>query len=547
MLCAVRFPPCIHGSRDAPATFCGVNPMSVRATTPELELELPASLISGPGGSGTFVSDFPAPAPRPVLAPRRKYGERVRTRPRDQRGHLLRRLLLAGDLTALLIAFFMMQLASGAFRSVDVVLLLLGIPLLVAHGHRLYHLDSHRADYGAADELGPVLQVTTLWCWAAVVALWLIDPQDVAIPRVTIFGGLMVVLLMALRSGVRAFARRQSWYLQDALVIGPASQAEAILRKLGRHPEWGIAGATYAAMPGCDPSVRNRRKDDLAGNPSDEDLIALVKELGVDRVMLAPAVTQQPGRAELICGLTALGIHVDLIPSWSDVVGARLDLHEMEGMPVLTIPRTELRPSALRLKRMLDIAVAGSALVVLSPLLLACAIVIKLDSPGPVLFRQRRIGRDDSPFSLLKFRSMCANAEEIKDNVADQSFHGGGMDDGMFKIREDPRITRVGAILRRYSLDELPQLVNIVQGNMSLVGPRPLIESEDRQVEGRFRERLGLTPGLTGLWQVHGRSDIPFDEMVSLDYLYVTNWSLSGDVKLLVRTFPTIMKGMGAY
>jgi len=486
--------------------------------------------------------DFPLPPPA-----RRGYGEHVRTRPRDQRGHLLRRLLLVADLGALCMAFLVVELTLGGFRSADVVLLALCVPLLVGHGHRLYHLDSHRADYGAADELGPVLQVTTLWCWAAIVLMWLMDPQDVAIPRVMLFGGLMIVLLMALRSGVRAFARRQKWYFQDALVIGPASQAQAILRKLERHPEWGIQAAVYAAMPGRDPSVRNRRRDDLDGNPSDEDLIALVKELGVDRVMLAPAVTQHPGRAELICGLTALGIHVDLIPSWSDVVGARLDLHEMEGMPVLTIPRTELRPSALRLKRMLDIVVSGAALLALSPLLLACLIAIKIDSRGPVLFRQRRVGRDDDPFALLKFRSMCANAEEIKDEIAEMSFHGGGIDNGMFKVRADPRITRVGAVLRRYSLDELPQLVNILRGDMSLVGPRPLIESEDRQVEGRFRARLGLTPGLTGLWQVHGRSDIPFDEMVSLDYLYVTNWSLWGDVKLLVRTFPTVMKGMGAY
>jgi len=519
--------------------------MSARATSTELQLHLQPALAPSSTGSGTVIPDYPAP--EPARGPRRRYGEHHRSRPRDQRGHLLRRLLLAADLASLLVAFLVLELAVGHFRSEDVVLLLLGIPLLIGHGHRLYHLDSHRADYGAADELGPVVQVTTLWCWAAVVVLWVIDPSDVAIPRVALFGGLLLVLLMALRSGVRAFSRRQAWYLQDALVIGPASQAEAILRKLERHPEWGIHAAVYAAMPGCDPAIGNRRKDDLAGNPSDEDLIALVKELGVDRVMLAPAVTQQPGRAELICGLTDLGIHVDLIPSWSDVVGARLDLHEMEGMPVLTIPRTELRPSALRLKRMLDIAVASAALVALSPLLLACVIAIKLDSPGPVLFRQRRVGRDDSFFALLKFRSMCADAEAIKDHIADLSFHGGGTENGMFKVREDPRITRVGALLRRYSLDELPQLVNILRGDMSLVGPRPLIESEDRQVEGRFRARLGLTPGLTGLWQVHGRSDIPFDEMVSLDYLYVTNWSLWGDVKLIVRTFPTVMKGIGAY
>jgi exopolysaccharide biosynthesis polyprenyl glycosylphosphotransferase len=263
--------------------------------------------------------------------------------------------------------------------------------------------------------------------------------------------------------------------------------------------------------------------------------------------MLAPALTDQPDRTELICGLTDLGVHVDLIPSWSDVVGARLDLHEMEGMPVLTIPRPALRRSSLRLKRTLDVSVVGAALVLLSPLLLACAIAIKLNSPGPVLFRQRRIGRDDRPFEVLKFRSMCVDADQRKDHVASLSFHGGGVESGMFKIRDDPRVTRVGSVLRRYSLDELPQLLNILRGDMSLVGPRPLIENEDRQVKGRFRRRLGLTPGLTGLWQVHGRSDIPFDEMVSLDYLYVTNWSLWGDVKLLMRTLPSVMRGVGAY
>jgi lipopolysaccharide/colanic/teichoic acid biosynthesis glycosyltransferase len=164
-----------------------------------------------------------------------------------------------------------------------------------------------------------------------------------------------------------------------------------------------------------------------------------------------------------------------------------------------------------------------------------------------VLFRQRRVGRDDAPFDLLKFRSMQSGADARKDEVAQHNFHGGGNQVGMFKIREDPRVTRVGRLLRRYSLDEIPQLLNILRGEMSFVGPRPLIENEDRQVEGRFRRRLSLTPGLTGLWQAHGRSDIPFEQMVSLDYLYVTNWSLWGDVKLLMRTLPAVFRGSGAY
>jgi exopolysaccharide biosynthesis polyprenyl glycosylphosphotransferase len=248
-----------------------------------------------------------------------------------------------------------------------------------------------------------------------------------------------------------------------------------------------------------------------------------------------------------VCQFTELGVHVDLIPSWSDVVGARLDLHEIEGTPLLTVPRGRLSRSSLWLKRALDLAVGSLALVILSPLLALCALAIKLDTPGPVLFRQRRVGRDDQPFEVFKFRSMCDGADVQKQTIAQLNLHGGGTDTGMFKIRSDPRVTRVGKILRRYSLDELPQFINIVRGEMSLVGPRPLIENEDRQVEGRYRRRLGLKPGLTGLWQANGRSEIPFEEMVSLDYLYVTNWSLWGDIKLVMRTFSSVFRGSGAY
>jgi lipopolysaccharide/colanic/teichoic acid biosynthesis glycosyltransferase len=164
-----------------------------------------------------------------------------------------------------------------------------------------------------------------------------------------------------------------------------------------------------------------------------------------------------------------------------------------------------------------------------------------------VFFRQRRIGKDGKSFSLVKFRSMHADADVRKQDVRGLSFHGDGLGQGMFKIRRDPRITRVGAFLRRTSLDELPQLFNIVRGEMSLVGPRPLIEDEDRQVEGRFRRRLDLTPGLTGLWQIHGRSEIPLHSMISLDYLYVTSWSLWGDIKILMKTVPAVTGRRGAY
>ena len=356
--------------------------------------------------------------------------------PGDERGRRLRRLLLGADVAALCSALAVIQLAAGDFPGREAPLLLLSVPLwvLLAYAHRLYHLDSYCADYGAADELGPVLQMATVWSWMTLLALAV---TGVAAPLggVTLLWLLTMIFLTSLRSLARAFARRQAWYLQHALVVGPTSQTAEIIRKIERHPEWRI-------------NARAAHDDD--------NLVQLVGYLGVDRVMLAPEVSESRRRAVLVNELNDLGVHVDLVPSWSDTVGSRLQLHELEGMPLITVPRPALGRSAQRLKRAFDVLVAGAAIVVLSPLLAICAIAIKLDSPGSVLFRQRRVGRNNECFEVFKFRSMCADADARKDEIAELNVHGGGTVTGMFKIREDPRITRVGAFLRRYSLDELP-------------------------------------------------------------------------------------------
>ncbi len=477
--------------------------------------------------------------------------EDARDRPGDLRGRNLRRLLLAADVVALCAAFFGTEAIFGRLALDDVPLLLLSIPVwvILAYGYRLYHLDSYRADYGAADEIGPVLQMVTLWSWTTLLALSAMRTDHVPVPQIAFFWAATLILLMVLRSGARAFAARQTWYLQNAVIVGPVKQASLILQRILRHPEWRINVVACVETPGRRRGTA--RATHLLGLVpvlrGDVDVVELVQRLDVDRVMLAPALTESRRRVEVVCELSELGVHVDLVPSWCDVVGTRFDLHEMEGIPVLTMPRPGLGRTSLRLKRALDLAVSTLVLFLLAPLLAVCALAIRLDSPGPVLFRQRRIGRDDRPFQLFKFRSMYVDADSRKDDVATLNFHGGGNDRGMFKIRDDPRVTRVGRFLRRYSLDELPQLFNILRGDMSVVGPRPLIENEDRQIEGRFRRRLSLTPGLTGLWQAHGRSDIPFDQMVNLDYLYVTNWSLWGDVKLVIRTASTVLRGNGAY
>jgi lipopolysaccharide/colanic/teichoic acid biosynthesis glycosyltransferase len=196
----------------------------------------------------------------------------------------------------------------------------------------------------------------------------------------------------------------------------------------------------------------------------------------------------------------------------------------------------------------MDIALASLGLLLLSPVLALIAWGVKATSPGPVLFRQVRMGAGDRPFRILKFRTMIADAEARKGELEHLNIHAlPGGDPRMFKVADDPRITRFGRFLRRYSLDELPQLLNVIRGEMSLVGPRPLILDEDRHVREWARERLSLKPGITGPWQVLGASGIPFEEMVKLDYLYVTTWSLWNDVRLLLRTVPFVMRERRAW
>jgi exopolysaccharide biosynthesis polyprenyl glycosylphosphotransferase len=495
------------------------------------------------GNSAAAVAAFPLPAQDEQTRPA--------GRPGEVRARMLRRLLFAGDIVALCAAFFVVQALSGDLQVPDLALLVLGIPVwvLLAYGHRLYHLDSYRADHGASDEIGPVIQMATLWSWSVLLALTALGMSEVPVAKIAVFWALTMILTLALRSAARAIARRQVWYLQNALIIGPERQATEILEKIVRHPEWGINVVACVESPrsGFTSARANRLLDFVPTLRGNLDIAELVERLDVDRVMLTPALSESRRRVEIVWELSELGIHVDLVPSWSDVVGTRFEVNQMEGMPVLTMPRPRLPRTALRLKRGLDLALGILVTIALAPVLLACTIAIKLDSPGPVFFRQRRIGRDDRPFEVFKFRSMYADADSRKDDVATLNFHGGGNVNGMFKIREDPRVTRVGRFLRRYSLDELPQLFNILRGQMSFVGPRPLIETEDSQIEGRFRRRMSLTPGLTGLWQAHGRSDIPFEQMVNLDYLYVTNWSLWLDVKLLMRTVSAVSRGAGAY
>ena len=239
----------------------------------------------------------------------------------------------------------------------------------------------------------------------------------------------------------------------------------------------------------------------------------LVRQFEIERVIVAFSATHDAEMLEMIRELNGLDVQVDIVPRLFEVVGPQTTIHGAEGLPLLGLPSAGLPWSSLLLKRTMDVTLSTVGLVLLAPLLAVAAVAIKLDTRGPVFFRQVRMGQRDRPFLILKLRTMTADADERKHEIAHLNKHSDG-DDRMFKAPHDPRVTRVGRFLRRYSLDELPQLVNVLRGDMSLVGPRPLIPEEDRHVEGWARRRLDLKPGITGLWQVLGSDDIPFGEMV---------------------------------
>jgi exopolysaccharide biosynthesis polyprenyl glycosylphosphotransferase len=237
---------------------------------------------------------------------------------------------------------------------------------------------------------------------------------------------------------------------------------------------------------------------------------------------------------------------VDLIvaPGIFEVAGPRLSIRRVAGMPLLHVERPVMSGMRRVVKKVVDRVLTIAVAVVVLPVLAAIALAVRLDSPGPVLFRQTRVGAKGEHFEMLKFRTMCVDAESRLVEVVGSQDAGNAV---LYKMRRDPRVTRVGRVLRRYSLDELPQLINVLRGQMSLVGPRPPLPREVEGYEADAVRRLRVQPGLTGLWQVSGRSDLSWDESLRLDLWYVDNWSLMLDLQIIFRTAKAVLRGTGAY
>jgi exopolysaccharide biosynthesis polyprenyl glycosylphosphotransferase len=354
-----------------------------------------------------------------------------------------------------------------------------------------------------------------------------------------LIGGLLSLSRLVERQ-IRDRLRRRGTGVDRVLIVGAGVVGRAIMRSILARPELG-----YRPVGFVDDDPK-KQEDDLGpfkALGSTADLPSVVREQAVDEVIISLPWISHRKVLSIIADSERQGVRARFVPDLLQMSLSQVDIDEINGIPLIGMKEHPLRGWRVALKRLLDIAVSSAALLVLAPPLFLVAVLVKLDSPGPALFRQIRLGRGGKPFTCYKFRSMQQEAEGELARLSGMNEAAGPI----FKIRDDPRCTRIGRLLRRFSLDELPQLINVLLGDMSVVGPRPPLPAEVEQYEDWHRDRLSIPSGITGLWQVMGRSDLSFDEMVMLDLFYAENWSLWLDFKIMLRTVPTVLFARGAY
>ena len=476
--------------------------------------------------------------------------DRRRTTTVHRRGWFVRRMLLGADVIGLLAAMLLAEWVVSANSNVGAVdaftetlLLIASIPgwILVAKIYGLYDKDEERTDHSTTDDLAGVFHVITICTWLFWAGSYLTGVAHPTAPKLVVFWLTAIVFVSVGRAAARSVSRRNMSYLQNTVILGAGEVGQLIAHKLLQHPEYGINLVGF-----IDDQPKERRDDleHLALLGGIDRLPSVVRLLDVERVIVAFSNDPRADVLDLVRELNELNVQVDIVPRFFDVVSPGVDLHSVEGLPLIGLRTPRLSSSSRFVKRGLDLIGAGVGLLLLAPLFAVVALAIKFDSAGPVFFRQVRMGARGQTFAIYKFRTMVADAEARKAEVSRLNKHAqNGGDARMFKIDGDPRVTRVGRVLRRLSIDELPQLWNVLCGEMSLVGPRPLILEEDAHVIDWAVRRLDLKPGITGIWQVLGRDGIPFEEMVKFDYLYVTSWSVAGDLRLLLRTIPILLRG----
>jgi exopolysaccharide biosynthesis polyprenyl glycosylphosphotransferase len=463
----------------------------------------------------------------------------------SRRGRMMRRALVVADLVGLAVAF----IASSVIFSnrprgdvispdLEIAFFALALPLWIglAKLYGLYERDEERADHSTVDEVFGVVNLVTVGMWCVFVTSWVTGLADPDLGRLISHWVLAVLLVIAARGAARTLCRRSASYVQNTVIVGAGSVGQLIARKVLQHPEYRLQLVGFV-----DERPRERRADigDVHVLGALDDLAEIVDRRDVERLIVAFSQEPDARTMSLIRSLSERDVIVDVVPRLFDLVGPRAGVHAIEGLPLVALPPARLAPASLKLKRAIDILGAACLLLLSAPLFVYAAIRIKLESPGPVFFRQTRLGVNMQPFTALKFRSMKVGTDpEVHREyvrrimTADASLGGAGM----YKLQREDSITRFGGWLRRTSLDELPQLINVLRGEMSLVGPRPCIPYETENFQPHHYERFFVPQGITGLWQVMARANSTFGEALDMDVSYVRGWSLALDLRLLLRT-----------
>jgi len=391
-----------------------------------------------------------------------------------------------------------------------------------------------------SESLGGLTALTAA-SWLMLIVMVFVEGPSTPVATLIAFWMLAVVLLPVARWLSRVTVWSLQAFQERVLIIGAGEVGHILAAKIGKHAEYRMKLVGF--LDDGEPRRNGNGGVHVPVIGAFDDLDRVVAEQQVDRVIVAFSRARHNDFLRVVRACDDSGVRVNIVPRLFEVVSSRAVVDDVEGIPLLDVAHVELSRFNMAVKRVFDLILGGVLCVLLLPLIALVAVVVKLDSRGPVFYSQERMGRGGTSFSMFKFRSMYDGADKLRADLAAQNDYDGPM----FKIHDDPRVTRIGARLRRWSLDEIPQILNVMKGEMSLVGPRPLWVEEAKQCRGWTQKRLDITPGITGLWQVLGRSDIPFDEMVKLDYMYVTSWSLSWDIKLLMQTLPAVLKKRGAY
>jgi exopolysaccharide biosynthesis polyprenyl glycosylphosphotransferase len=369
---------------------------------------------------------------------------------------------------------------------------------------------------------------------------YLVQGYEFSRSMIVVFAILCIIVMFVFRwSGISWYnsLRKKGFNLRRALIVGIGETAAIVKNELQKHREIGFDIVGF---------VREHMETNFQEDPESfpilgtvEKLPGLLQEQNIHELIIASSSDFR----ELISKCKQGGVNVRLVTDLNSLSMHDTTFEELAGIPMVFFKGNPLFGFNLIVKRSMDIILSVLGFVLLSPLLTIIAILIKLESPGPVIFKQERIGKGRKPFTMFKFRSMCDRADSMKDELGSLNEASGPL----FKIQRDPRLTRIGKFIRKHSLDELPQLFNVLKGDMSVIGPRPPVQREVDQYSESGYKRLEIKPGITGLWQVSGRSHLSFDEMLKLDIYYIWNWSLSNDLKILLRTIPVILTGKGAY